>query len=115
MSVRDQEQRAREAACKADKVARRIDLRMREAVRQENQVTLRAEEVERRIEVGDVQPCPLLSLREDSIPRRLAPFRLPAIEPSYRGLREDSPWVSGREENRCEGTGSIRSRTTKGG
>ena len=68
MSVRDQEQRAREAACKADKVARRIDLRMREAVRQENQITLRAEEVERRIEVGDVQPCP------SQLERRLDPL-----------------------------------------
>jgi hypothetical protein len=36
-------------------------------VRQANQATLRAEEVRRRIEVGDVVPRPLPSLREDSM------------------------------------------------
>ena len=67
MSVRDQERRAREAMRRSDEVASRIERRMQEAVRQADQATLRAEEVERRIEVGDVQPRPLPSLREDSM------------------------------------------------
>ena len=68
MSVRDQERRAEEAMRHSDKVKGRIDRRMQSAVRQANEADLRAEEVRRRIEVGDVQPRPLPSLREDSIP-----------------------------------------------
>jgi hypothetical protein len=41
---------------------------MQRAVRQADEASLRAEEVRRSIEVGDVQPRPLPSLREDSIP-----------------------------------------------
>ena len=67
MSVRDQERRAREAMRHSDEVASRIERRMQAAVRQANEASLRAEEVERRIEVGDVQPRPLPSLREDSM------------------------------------------------
>jgi hypothetical protein len=67
MSVRDQERRAPEAMRRSDEVASRIERRMRGATRQANQATLRAEEVRRRIEVGDVQPRPLPSLREDSM------------------------------------------------
>ncbi len=67
MSVRDQERREREAMRHSDKVASRIERRMQGAARQANEATLRAEEVERRIEVGDVQPRPLPSLREDSM------------------------------------------------
>ena len=67
MSVRDQERRAREAMRRSDEVASRIERRMRGATRQADQATLRAEEVRRRIEVGDVQPRPLPSLREDSM------------------------------------------------
>jgi hypothetical protein len=67
MSVRDQERREREAMRHSDKVASRIERRMQGAARQANEATLRAEEVERRIEVGDVVPRPLPSLREDSM------------------------------------------------
>ena len=67
MSVRDQERRAREAMRRLDEVASRIERRMWGATRQANQATLRAEEVRRRIEVGDVVPRPLPSLREDSM------------------------------------------------
>jgi hypothetical protein len=67
MSVRDQERRAREAMRRSDEVASRIERRMQGAARQADQATLRAEEVERRIEVGDVVPRPLPSLREDSM------------------------------------------------
>jgi hypothetical protein len=67
MSVRDQERREREAMRRSDEVASRIERRMQGATRQANEATLRAEEVRRRIEVGDVQPRPLPSLREDSM------------------------------------------------
>ncbi len=67
MSVRDQERRAREAMRRSDEVAGRIERRMQGATRQANEATLRAEEVRRRIEVSDVQPRPLPSLREDSM------------------------------------------------
>src|SRR5215203_3808820 len=67
MSVRDQERRAQEAIRRADEVAGRILRRMHAADRHAKEATLRAEEVERAIEVGDVQPRPLPSLREDSM------------------------------------------------
>src|SRR5919107_488548 len=67
MSVRDQERRAREAMRHSDKVASRIERRVQGGARQGDHATLRAEEVERRIEVGDVVPRPLPSLREDSM------------------------------------------------
>ena len=67
MSVRDQERRAQEAIRRADEVAGRILRRMHAADRQAKEATLRAEAVERSIEVGDVQPRPLPSLREDSM------------------------------------------------
>jgi hypothetical protein len=53
---------------RSEEVQKRIDQRMKNAVNQAEQAMLRAEEVRRRIEVGDVQPRPLPSLREDSIP-----------------------------------------------
>ena len=53
---------------KAAEVEKRIDARMQGAVRQSEEAMLRAEEVRRRIETGDVHPRPLPSLREDSIP-----------------------------------------------
>jgi hypothetical protein len=67
MSIRDQEHRAREAMRRAEqkKKNRRED---REAFGQANEATLRTEEVKRRIEVGDAQPHPVPSLREDSVP-----------------------------------------------
>lgn len=68
MSVREQERRAREAMRKSNEVETRIERRMQAAVHQANEAMLRAEEVRRRIEVGDVQPRPLPSLREDSLP-----------------------------------------------
>jgi len=69
ISVRDQERRAREAARKADEVVGGIERRTRAADRQAKEAMLRAEEVRRRIEVGDeeVKPRPLPSLREDSM------------------------------------------------
>ena len=68
MSVRDQEQRAKNATRKADEVAQRIKKRAGEADRRAIEADRRAEEVRRRIEVGDVRPRPLPGMREDSIP-----------------------------------------------
>ncbi len=67
MSVRDQERRAQEAMRHSEKVQARINSRMQGAVRQADQASLRAEEVRRRIEVGDIEPRPLPSLRADSL------------------------------------------------
>ena len=52
----------------SEEVQKRIGQRMKDTVRQAEEAMLRAEEVRRRIEVGDIQPRPLPSLREDSIP-----------------------------------------------
>jgi hypothetical protein len=73
MSVRDQERRARAAMWRSEEVVSRIERRMRGPTHQANQATLRAEEVRRRIEVGDVRPRPLPSLREDSMESMKSP------------------------------------------
>lgn len=57
MSMRDREQRKRRATSRADAVEKRMIGRMREA-------ELLAKEVKRRVEVGDVEPRPLPSVRE---------------------------------------------------
>lgn len=68
MSIRDQERRQKE-------VERRIDERMKKADREvrgrilarEKEAMKRADEIVRRIEVGDVDPRPLPGVREDSL------------------------------------------------
>jgi hypothetical protein len=65
---------------RSNEVRKRIDRRMQQAVRQANEATLRAEEVRRRIEVGDVQPRPLPSLREDSMPSSPSTPSTPSTE-----------------------------------
>jgi hypothetical protein len=65
---------------RADEAASRIARRMQQAVRQADQASLRAEEVRRSIEVGDVQPRPLPSLREDSIPSMESMKSMKSIE-----------------------------------
>ena len=62
MSVRDQERRAREGMRRPDEIKTRIDRIMQGAVRQADEVMLRAEEVRRRIEEGAVEPRPLPTL-----------------------------------------------------
>jgi hypothetical protein len=61
---------------------------MQRAVRQADEASLRAEEVRRSIEVGDVQPRPLPSLREDSIPSMGSMKSMKSIESSKK-LRAD--------------------------
>ena len=67
MSMRDQEQRKRRAISRADEVKKKMAGRMREVELIAKEATRRAEEVKRRIEVGDVEPRHLPSIREDSL------------------------------------------------
>jgi hypothetical protein len=53
---------------------------MQAADHQANEAALRAEEVRRRIEVGDGQPRPLPSLREDSTPSMKSMKSMKSIE-----------------------------------
>src|SRR5215217_8668320 len=68
MSVRDQERRAREAERRISQAMRRADREVGQKIAaRAHEATLRANEVKRRIEVGDVQPRPLPGMREDSM------------------------------------------------
>lgn len=67
MSMRDQERRKRRAASRAEGTKKKLDGRMRGVELLAKEATRRAEEVKRRIEVGDVEPRPLPSVREDSL------------------------------------------------
>lgn len=66
--MREQERRKRQAIDRADGVKNRIAGRMRDAELMAKEAKRRADQVKRRIEVGDVEPRPLPSLREDSLP-----------------------------------------------
>jgi hypothetical protein len=66
--MREQERRKRRAIDRADGVKNRIAGRMRDAELLAKEAKRRADQVKRRIEVGDVEPRPLPSLREDSLP-----------------------------------------------
>jgi hypothetical protein len=66
--MREQERRKRQAIDRADGVKNRIAGRMRDAELIAKEAERRADQVKRRIEVGDVEPRPLPSLREDSLP-----------------------------------------------
>src|SRR5829696_273014 len=68
MSVRDQERRAREAERRIGEAMRRADREVGQTIAaRAHEASLRAEEVKRRIEVGDVEPRPLPGMREDSL------------------------------------------------
>jgi hypothetical protein len=66
--MREQERRKRQAIDRADGIKNRIAGRMRDAELIAKEAKRRADQVKRRIEVGDVEPRPLPSLREDSLP-----------------------------------------------
>jgi len=68
MSMREQERRKRRAIDRAEGIKDRIAGRMRDAELLAKESRRRAEQVKRRIEVGDVEPRPLPGLREDSLP-----------------------------------------------
>ncbi len=68
MSIREQERRQREAMNRIDERMRRSDREVRGAMEERSrQADLRAREIVRRIEKGDVDPRPLPGLREDSL------------------------------------------------
>jgi len=68
MSVRDQERRAKESERRIAGAMRRADREVGQRIAaRAHEATLRANEVKRRIEVGDVQPRPLPGMREDSM------------------------------------------------
>ncbi len=67
MSMREQDRRKKQAMARADGVKDKIGGRMREVELIAKEATRRADQVKRRIEVGDVEPRPLPSLREDSL------------------------------------------------
>jgi len=86
---------------RSDEVASRIEKRMQAAVRQANEASLRAEEVERRIEVGDVKPRPLPSLREDSM-ESMESMRSSKSTESMKSM-ESADWWDKRRRRRGYG------------
>jgi hypothetical protein len=68
VSVRDQERRQREAERKIAERMRAADDRVRGILARQNAADVRANQVVERIEKGGVDPRPLPSLREDSMP-----------------------------------------------
>jgi hypothetical protein len=68
VSVRDQERRQREAERKIAERMRVADDRVRGILARQNAADVRANQVVERIEKGGVDPRPLPSLREDSMP-----------------------------------------------
>jgi hypothetical protein len=70
---------------------------MQGAVHQANEAMLRAEEVRRRIEVGDVEPRPLPSLREDSLPSTPSSPSIPSTE-SMKSM-ESADWLDKRRRS----------------
>ncbi len=68
MSVRDQERKERELIRRINEVEKQADRRVGQRIlHQQQQADLRADEVERRIEKGDVQPRELPGKKEDSV------------------------------------------------
>src|SRR5215203_1942005 len=68
MSIRDQERQARQLDRRISEAMRRADREVGKGITaRAHEASLRAEEVKRRIERGDVQPRPLPGMREDSL------------------------------------------------
>ncbi|MBA2692282.1 MAG: hypothetical protein H0U65_07295 [Rubrobacter sp.] len=68
MSVRDQERQEQELMRRVKEAERKSDKEVGERIqKQQREAELRADEVERRIEKGDVKPRPLPGMREDSV------------------------------------------------
>ncbi len=103
MSVRDQERRAQEAMRRSEEVQTRINSRMQGAVRQADQASLRAEEVRRRIEVGDIEPRPLPSLREDSL-KSSPSMKSMESSPSMKSTESADWWDKRRRSSMDYGT-----------
>ena len=68
MSIREQERRQRQVQKRIDERMRRSDREIRGAIDERSrQADLRAAEIVRRIEKGDIDPRPLPGIREDSL------------------------------------------------
>jgi hypothetical protein len=70
MCVPEQEQRAHQASLRAEEVLHASYGPMREAERKAKEATHRAEELEWRIEVGDIRPRSLVGTRPARIAQR---------------------------------------------
>ena len=70
LCVHEQEQRAHQASLRAEEVLYASYGQMREAERKAKEVTHRAEELEWRIEVGDIRPRSLVGTRPARIAQR---------------------------------------------
>jgi hypothetical protein len=108
MSVRDQERRAREAERRITDAMRRADREVKPTIEaRSHEATLRANEVKRRIEVGDVQPRPLPGMREDSLESMES---MPSMEssPSMESM-ESSDYVTevSEEAQRAAEAGEV--------
>lgn len=68
MSVRDQERREQELMLRVNEAQNKSDREVGQRIlRMQREAELRADEVERRIEEGDVRPRALPGKREDSV------------------------------------------------
>ena len=91
MSIREQERRQRESEKRIDERMRRSDREIRGTIDERmRQADLRAAEVVRRIEKGDVDPRPLPGIREDSAPSMES---MPSMEssPSIKSMPSANP------------------------
>jgi hypothetical protein len=91
LSIREQERRQRESEKRIDERMRRSDREIRGTIDERmRQADLRAAEVVRRIEKGDVDPRPLPGIREDSAPSMES---MPSMEssPSIKSMPSANP------------------------
>ena len=81
MSIRDQERRQREAEHRINQAMRRADREVGQKIAaRAHEASLRANEVIRRIERGNVQPRPLPGMREDSLAPMESMLSMASIE-----------------------------------
>ena len=107
MSVREQERRQKEAERRIGEAMRRADRQVGKQIEQRARAAdIRAAQIVRRIEKGDVEPRPLPGLREDSMPSMES---MPSMQSSesmrslpsadYASGVEDVPEDAGMMEN----------------
>ncbi|HEX6711217.1 MAG TPA: hypothetical protein VF068_12875 [Rubrobacter sp.] len=108
MSVRDQERQARQAERRISEAMRRADRDVGKKIEaRAHEASLRANEVKRRIERGDVEPRPLPGLREDSMASMES---MPSMEssPSMKSI-ESADYARGVSEEALQAveTGDV--------
>lgn len=97
MSVRDQERKAQQAERRMSEAMRRADREVGKKIEaRAHEASLRANEVKRRIEKGDVEERPLPGMREDSMPSIAS---MPSMEssPSMKSI-ESADYAHGVSE-----------------